>query len=77
MRHLLPVVEYDAASTEASWLCAAPTTVIEYDAYAAQEVPSPLVDGPVVKVVHVPQVQVVEKTNEIPQLQTRDNCRCS
>ena len=32
--------------------------------------PSPLVDGPVVKVVHVPQVQVVEKTIEIPQLQT-------
>ena len=29
-----------------------------------------LVDGPVVKVVHVPQVQVVEKTIEIPQLQT-------
>ena len=27
-------------------------------------------DGPVVKVVHVPQVQVVEKTIEIPQLQT-------
>ena len=55
------VVEYDAASTETHWLCAAPTAVIEYDAYAAQAVPSPLVDGPVVKVVHVPQVQVVEK----------------
>ena len=49
-----PVVEYDAASTETHWLCAAPATVTEYDAHAA----------------HVPQVQVVEKTNEIPQLQT-------
>ena len=29
-----------------------------------------LVDGPVVKVVHVLEVQVVEKTIEIPQLQT-------
>ena len=37
---------------------------------AARAVPSPLVDGPVVKVVHVPQVQVGEKTIEIPQLQT-------
>ena len=64
------MVEYDAASTETHWLCAAPTIAIEYDAYAARAVPSPLVDGPVVKVVHVPQVQVVEKTNEIPQLQT-------
>ena len=38
-------VEYDAASTETHWFCAAPTTVIEFDAYAAQAVPSPLVDG--------------------------------
>ena len=51
-------------------LSAAPTTVFEHDAYAAQAVPSPLVDESVVKVVHVPQVQVVEKTIEIPQLQT-------
>ena len=36
----------------------------EYDASAARA----LVDGPVVKVVHVPQVQVVEKSIEIPQL---------
>ena len=70
MRHLPPWLRYDAASTETHWLCAALATVIEYDAYAAQAVPSPLVDGQVVKVVHVPQVQVVEKTNEIPQLQT-------
>ena len=31
-----------------------------------------LVDGPVVKAVHVPLVQVVEKTIEIPQLQIHD-----
>ena len=42
----------------------------EYDASAARATPSPLVDAPIVKVVHVPQVQVVEKTIEIPQLQT-------
>ena len=48
----------------------APTTVVEHDAYAAQAVPSPLVDESVAKVVHVPQVHVVEKTIEIPQLQT-------
>ena len=45
----------------AHWSHAAPDTAAEYDA---------LVDGPVVKVVHVPQVQVVEKTIEISQLQT-------
>ena len=60
-----PMVEYDAASTETHWICAAPTTVVEHDAYAAQAVPSPLVDESVVKVVHVPQVQAVEKTIEI------------
>ena len=70
MRQPASMVEYDAASTETHWICAAPTTVIEHDAFAAQAVPSPLVDGSVVKVVHVPQVQVVEKTIEIPQLQT-------
>ena len=70
---LVPVVEYDAASTETHWARAAPTTVVENDAYAAQAVPSPLVDKSVVKVVHVPQVQVVEKTFEIPQLQTIEN----
>ena len=48
----------------------APTTVVEHDAYAVQAVLCPLVDGSVVKVGHVPQVQVVEKTFEIPQLQT-------
>ena len=48
----------------------APAPVDEYDASAARATPSPLVDGPVIKVVHVPQVQVVEKTIEIPQLQT-------
>ena len=36
----------------------------EYNASAARA----LVDGPVVKVVLVPQVQVVEKSIEIPQL---------
>ena len=56
-----PMIEYDAASTVAHWSLAAPASAAEYDA---------LVDGPVVKVVHVPQVQVVEKTIEIPQLQT-------
>ena len=65
----VPMVEYDAASTETHWACAAPT-VVEHDAYSAQAVPSPLVDGSVVKVVQVPQVQVVEKTIEIPQLHT-------
>ena len=70
--HATPVLtaEYDAASTETHWTCAAPTTVVEHDAYAAQAVPSPLVDESVVKVVHVPQVRVVEKTIEIPHLQT-------
>ena len=34
--------------------------MIEYDAYAAQAVPSPWVDGSVVKVVHVPQVHIPE-----------------
>ena len=65
----VPMVEYEAAPTETQWACAAPTTVVDHDAYAAQAVPSPLVDESVVKVVHVPQVQVVEKTIEIPQLQ--------
>ena len=50
----VPMVEYDAASTETHWTCAAPTTVVEHDVYAAQAVPSPLVDESVVKVVHVP-----------------------
>ena len=58
---LAPMIEYDAAPTVAHWLHAAPGTAAEYDA---------LVDGPVVKVVHVPQVQIVVKTIEIPQLQT-------
>ena len=48
-----PMVENDFASTETHWICAAPTTVVEHDAYAAQAVPSPLVDESVVKVVHV------------------------
>ena len=65
-----PAVEYDApASTMEYQAHAAPPPVDEYDASAARAAPSPLVDGPVVKVVHVPQVQVVEKTIEIPQLQ--------
>ena len=54
----------------AHWVHAARATAAEYDASAARAAPSPLVDGPVVKVVHVPQVQVVEKSIEIPQLQT-------
>ena len=45
-----PVIEYDATSTETHSLCAAPTIAIQYGAYAARAVPSPLVDGPVVKV---------------------------
>ena len=53
-----PMAEYDAALTE------------EYDAYAEQAAPSPLMDGPVVKVVPVPQVQIAEKTMEITQFQT-------
>ena len=65
-----PMVEYDAAPTLAHWVDAAPATVVECEASAARAAPPPLVDGPVVKVVHVPQVQVVEKTIEIPQLQT-------
>ena len=65
-----PRVEYDATPTVAHWVHAAPATAVEYDASAARAAPSTLVDGPVVKVVHVPQVQVVEKTIEIPQLQT-------
>ena len=69
---LASMVEYDAASTETRWICAAPIAVVEHDAYAAQAVPSPLVDESVVKVVHVPQVQVVEKTIEIPHLHTID-----
>ena len=47
---------------------AAPAPVDECDAPAARAAPSPLVDGPVVQVVQVPQV--VEKTIEIPKLQT-------
>ena len=43
-----PTAEYDVASTETHWIRAAPTTVVEHDAYAAQAVPSPLVDGSVV-----------------------------
>ena len=57
-----PMFEYDAAPTVAHWVHAAPAT-------AARAAPPPLVDGPVVKVVHVPQVQVVEKTIEIPHWQ--------
>ena len=65
------VVEYDApAPMVAHQVHAAPAPVDEYDATAARATPSPLVDGPIVKVVHVPQVQVAEKTIEIPQLQT-------
>ena len=64
------VVEYDApAPIVAHQVHAAPAPVDEYDASAARATPS-LVDGPIVKVVHVPQVQVAEKTIEIPQLQT-------
>ena len=51
---LAPMVEYDAAPTVAHWVHAAPATAVEYDASAARAAPSPLVDGPVVKVVHVP-----------------------
>ena len=65
-----PMVEYDAAPTVAHWVHAAPAAAVEYDASAARAAPTPLVDGPVVKFVHVPQVQVVEKTIDIPQLQT-------
>ena len=65
-----PMVEYDDASTVALWVHAAPAIAAEYDALAAHAVSPPLVDGPVVKVVHVTQVQFVEKTTEIPQLQT-------
>ena len=49
---------------------AALAPVDEYDASAARASHSPFVDGPIVKVVHAPQVQVVEKTIEFPQLQT-------
>ena len=67
----VPVVVYDApAPTVAHQVHAVPAPVDEYDAPAACATPSPLMDGSVVKVVHVPQVQVVEKTIEIPQLQT-------
>ena len=67
----VPAVEYDApAPTVAHQVHAAPAPVDEYDASAACATTSPLVDGPIVKVVHVPQVQVVEKTIEILQLQT-------
>ena len=52
------MVEYDAAPTE------------EYDAYAERAAPSPLVDGPVVKVVPVLQVQAADKTMEITPFQT-------
>ena len=70
-----PMVENDAAlmmvhRAHATRVHAAPATPVEYDASAARAAPPPLVDGPVVKVVHVPQVQVVEKIIEIPQLQT-------
>ena len=71
--HAAPVsaVEYDAsAPTVAHQVHVAPAPVDEYDASAARATPSTLVDGPNVKVVHVPQVQVVEKTIEVPQLQT-------
>ena len=63
-----PVVEYDApASTMEYQAHAAPAPVDEYDAPAARVAPFLLVDVPVVHVVQVPQVQVVEKTIEIPQ----------
>ena len=65
-----PMVEYDAALMMAQQAHVTPASAVEYDASAARAAPPPLVDGPVVKVVHVPQVQVVEKTIEIPQLQT-------
>ena len=71
--HEAPVtaVEYYApAPIVAHQVHAAPAPVDECDASAARATPSPLVDGPIVKVVHGPQVQVVEKTVEIPQLQT-------
>ena len=71
-------VEYDAPALTMEYQAhVAPAPVDEYDASAARAAPSPLVDGPVVSVVHVPQVQVVEKTIEIPQWQTRENRRYS
>ena len=71
MIETVPVVENDApAPTVAQQVHAVPAPVEEFDASVARATPSSLIDGSVVKVVHVPQVQVVEKTIEIPQLQT-------
>ena len=49
---------------------AVPAPVDEYDAPAACATRSPSMDGLVVKVVHDPQLQVVAKTIEMPQLHT-------
>ena len=71
MIETVPVVEYDApASTMAQQVHAVPALVEEYGASVARATSSLLIDGSVVKVVHVPKVQVVEKTIEIPHLQT-------
>ena len=78
MQHLLPVVEYNAPLMTVHQAHAAPAPTVEYDAalteeydaYAERADPSPLMDGPVVKVVPVPQVQIAEKTMEITQFQT-------
>ena len=68
MRHLLPWL---STTLHRLWRTGyTRSLLLQYDASAARAAPSPLVDGPVVKVVHVPQVHVVEKTIEIPQLQT-------
>ena len=65
---LIPVVDYDTpASTVAHQVHAVSAPVDEHDAPAACATPSPSVDGLVVKVVHDSQLQVVEKTIEIPQ----------
>ena len=63
---LVPVVEYDApAQTVAHQEHAAPAPVDEYDASAARAPPSPLVDGPIVKV-----VQTIEQIVDTPEIQT-------